>query len=72
MVTSFKSTFIEWLENRIFAEYYINIANEGQLNKIKDLVFQKSENKETNYFSQDALLTYLLIACVFIIWFIFS
>ena len=41
-------------------------------NKIKDLVFQKSENKETNYFSQDALLTYLLIACVFIIWFIFS
>ena len=38
MVTSFKSTFVEWLENRIFAEYYINIANEGQLNKIKDVV----------------------------------
>ena len=45
---------------------------EPDYNKIKDLVFQKSENKETNYFSQDALLTYLLIACVFIIWFIFS
>ena len=35
MVTSFKSTFVEWLENRIFADYYINIANELQLNKIK-------------------------------------
>jgi putative ABC transport system permease protein len=45
MVTSFKSTFIEWLENRIFAEYYINIANEGQLNKIKDVV--KKYNGET-------------------------
>ena len=38
MVTSFKSTFVEWLENRIFAEYYINIANERQLNKIQDVV----------------------------------
>ena len=48
------------------------VTPEPDYNKIKDLVFQKSENKETNYFSQDALLTYLLIACVFIIWFIFS
>ncbi len=38
MVMSFKSTFVEWLENRIFAEYYINIANERQLNKIQYLV----------------------------------
>ena len=35
MVTSFKSTFIDWLENRIFADYYINITNELQLNEIK-------------------------------------
>ena len=35
MVTSFKSTFVDWLENRIFADYYINIANELQLNEIK-------------------------------------
>ncbi len=38
MVTSFKLTFVEWLENRIFAEYYINITNESQLNKIQDMV----------------------------------
>ena len=38
MVTSFKSTFVEWLDNRIFADYYINIANERQLNKIQDVV----------------------------------
>ncbi len=38
MVTSFKSTFVEWLENRIFAQYYINIANESQLNKIQNVV----------------------------------
>ncbi len=37
MVTSFKSTFVEWLENRIFADYYINIANETQLNQIHTL-----------------------------------
>ena len=35
MVTSFKSTFVDWLENRIFADYYINITNELQLNEIK-------------------------------------
>ena len=38
MVTSFKSTFVEWLENRIFADYYINISNEMTLNKIEALV----------------------------------
>ena len=38
MVTSFKSTFVEWLENRIFADYYINIANEIKLNKIQAVV----------------------------------
>ena len=38
MVTSFKSTFIEWLENRIFAEYYINIANEIKLDEIQAIV----------------------------------
>ncbi len=38
MVTSFKSTFVEWLEKRIFADYYINIASENNLNKILDLV----------------------------------
>ena len=35
MVTSFKSTFVNWLENRIFADYYININNELQLDEIK-------------------------------------
>ncbi len=35
MVNSFKSTFVNWLENRIFADYYINITNELQLNEIK-------------------------------------
>ncbi len=38
MVTSFKSTFVEWLEDRIFAEYYINITNARQLNKIQSMV----------------------------------
>ena len=38
MVTSFKSTFVEWLENRIFADYYINIANEIKLNEIQAIV----------------------------------
>ena len=38
MVTSFKSTFVEWLDNRIFADYYINIVNERHLNKIQDVV----------------------------------
>ena len=38
MVTSFKSTFVEWLENRIFADYYINISNEMTLNKIETIV----------------------------------
>ena len=38
MVTSFKSTFVEWLENRIFADYYINIANETKLNQIQAIV----------------------------------
>ena len=38
MVTSFKSTFVDWLENRIFADYYINITNELQLNKIKSVL----------------------------------
>ncbi len=42
MVTSFKSTFVKWLENRIFAEYYINIANEHQLNIIQALVKKHS------------------------------
>ncbi len=38
MVTSFKSTFVDWLENRIFADYYVNITNELQLNKIKGVL----------------------------------
>ncbi len=38
MVTSFKSTFVDWLENRIFADYYINITNELQLNEIKTVL----------------------------------
>ncbi len=38
MVTSFKSTFVEWLENRIFADYYINITNEITLNEIQAIV----------------------------------
>ena len=38
MVTSFKSTFVEWLENRIFADYYINITNQVTLNKIQAIV----------------------------------
>ncbi len=38
MVTSFKSTFVEWLENRIFADYYINITNKVTLNKIQAIV----------------------------------
>ena len=38
MVTSFKSTFVEWLENRIFADYYINISNEMTLNKVEAIV----------------------------------
>ena len=46
---------------------------EPDYNKIKDLVFQKSSKGETtNYFSQDAILTYILILSVFLIWFIFS
>ena len=38
MVTSFKSTFVEWLENRIFADYYINITDEVSLNEIEAIV----------------------------------
>ncbi len=38
MVTSFKSTFVIWLENRIFADYYINIANEKKLNQIQEII----------------------------------
>ena len=38
MVTSFKSTFISWLENRIFADYYINIANAKQLTEIEKII----------------------------------
>ena len=46
---------------------------EPDYNKIKDLVFQKSSaGQRTNYFSQDAILTYILILSVFLIWFIFS
>ena len=44
MVTSFKSTFVDWLESRIFADYYINITNESQLNKIK-AVLKKYEGE---------------------------
>ncbi len=38
MVTSFKSTFVEWLESRIFADYYINITNETNLKKVQAIV----------------------------------
>ncbi|MFL2799950.1 MAG: FtsX-like permease family protein [Paracoccaceae bacterium] len=38
MVTSFKTTFVEWLDNRIFADYYINVTNRDKLNEIKSLV----------------------------------
>ena len=38
MVTSFKTTFVEWLDNRIFADYYINITNKIKLNEIQSLV----------------------------------
>ncbi|MDC3076367.1 hypothetical protein OA328_03735 [Paracoccaceae bacterium] len=38
MVTSFKSTIIEWLDNRIFADYYINITNKMRLNEVEAIV----------------------------------
>ncbi len=38
MVTSFKSTFVEWLENRIFADYYINVTNEKNLKVVQALI----------------------------------
>ena len=48
MVTSFKSTFVEWLENRIFADYYINIANEIKLNEIQAIVKKYSGEVSNN------------------------
>jgi SSS family solute:Na+ symporter len=45
---------------------------EPDYDKIKDIVFQRSSGSEkTNYFSRDAILTYILIACVFVIWYTF-
>ena len=38
MVTSFKATFVEWLDNRIFADYYINGVNKIKLTEIQALV----------------------------------
>ena len=40
--------------------------------KIKDVVYQKGGEKDSQYLSRDKFLTYLLIGCVMIIWFIFS
>ena len=40
--------------------------------KIKDVVYQRGGETYSQYLSKDGLLTYLLIGCVMIIWFIFS
>ncbi len=38
MVMSFKTTFVEWLEKRIFADIYIQITGEKNLSEVKRLV----------------------------------
>ena len=48
------------------------LTPEPDYDKIKNLIYQKSDPKNKNYFSQDALLSYFLVLVVLIIWYVFS
>lgn len=48
------------------------LTPEPDYDKIKNLIYKKSDAKNKNYFSQDALLSYFLVLVVLIIWYVFS